>query len=101
MGTIEKRIWALEAAKGNQLCPVAIFITFVAACDGWPDYSHQPNGWYFYANGQRVNIMLLPDETAEALQGRAAAAGRVTCGSRSGNYGVLLLPVESDGHANT
>ncbi len=101
MATFEKRIWALETATGSQFCPLALFITFVAACDGQPVYSLPPNGWYFNANNQRVNIMRLPGETDEALQERAGAAGRATCNPRTGNYGVLLLPAESDGHANT
>ena len=100
MATLESRIAALETATGSQFWPLAMFIPFVAACDGRPDYSHPPNGWYFNANGQRVNIMRLPDESDEALQERAAAAGRATCDLRAGNYGVLLFPVESDGHAN-
>lgn len=100
MATLEKRIWALETVTGSQFCPVAMFITFVAACDGRPVYPHPANGWYFYANCQRVTIMRLPDETDETLQERAAAAGRATCDPRAGNYGVLLLPVESDGDSN-
>ena len=100
MATLENRIVALETATGSQFFPLAMFMTFVAACDGRPVYPAPPDGWYFNANGQRVNIMRLPDESDEALQNRAAAAGRATCDPRAGSFGVLLLPAESDGHAN-
>lgn len=39
-------------------------------------YDSVPLGWYYYAEGERVNILRLPDETDDALRARAAATYR-------------------------
>ena len=101
MATFEKRILALETAGKGQVRPSALFITFVAAFNGLPAYSVPPIGWYFDGPCQRVNIMRLLGETDEILQERATAACQAKCHPRNAKYGVLLLPIESEVHADT